>query len=249
MDNPFSLFGKTILVTGASSGIGRTIAVACAQLDANVIATGRNEVRLQETLDLMVGVNHTMIVADLSDATQTENLVEQLPKLDGISHNAGISLRTTCNNIEVEDCHKIMTSNFEAPVLLQKYLLANKRINKNASIVFMASKAADYPAVGNALYSASKGALISYAKVLALELVSRNIRVNCICPAMVWTNLITADGSMSREQLLEAQLKYPLKRYGQPEDVAYLAVYLLSNASSWMTGTCIDLTGGKGTLI
>lgn len=244
MNNPFSLSGKTVLVTGASSGIGRAIALACAQMGADVVITGRNPIRLQETMALLAGSHNQMFVADLSTMEEVENMVMQLPKLDGISHNAGISVRTTCNNIESSDCRKIMSTNFEAPVLLQKSLLANKRVNKNASIVFMGSKAADYPAVGNALYSASKGALLSYAKVLALELASRNIRVNCICPAMVWTNLITADGSMSQAQLEEAQMKYPLKRYGQPEDIAYLAVYLLSNASSWMTGTCIDLTGG-----
>lgn len=249
MVNPFSLADKTILVTGASSGIGRSIAVACAQMGANVIITGRNEIRLQETMNLLdKGTNHRYIVADFSDVSQIESLVAQLPKLDGVSHNTGISLRTTCNNIEIDDCHKIMSSNFEAPVLLQKSLLANKRINKNASIVLMASKAAEFPSVGNALYSASKGALISYAKVLALELAPRNIRVNCICPTMVWTNLVTSDGSLNIEQLKAEQMKYPLKRYGEPEDVAYLAVYLLSNASVWMTGVCVDLTGGSNEL-
>ena len=136
-----------------------------------------------------------------------------------------------------------MISNLESPILLQRSILAKKKIEKCASILFVASKAADYPTVGNALYSASKGALISYAKCLATELAPRKIRVNTISPAMIWTNLIFMEG-MSKEEMEEAEKQYPLKRYGQPEDVANLAVYLLSDASVWMTGTDIDITGG-----
>lgn len=97
--------------------------------------------------------------------------------------------------------------------------------------------------VGNSLYSASKAALVSYARVLALELAPRKIRVNCISPAMVWTKLLST-GGISLEQLKADEQTYPLKRYGQPEDIAPLSVYLLSEASSWMTGSNIDITGG-----
>jgi NAD(P)-dependent dehydrogenase (short-subunit alcohol dehydrogenase family) len=121
-------------------------------------------------------------------------------------------------------------------------LLSAKKITKSASIVFIASRAAEMPSVGNAVYSASKGAIISYAKCLALELAPRKVRVNCICPAMVWTDLALTGAS--HEQLEEAEQRYPLKRYGQPEDIAYLAVYMLSDVSAWMTGSCVDITGG-----
>ena len=141
------------------------------------------------------------------------------------------------------DIDHIMKPNLEAPVLLQAAILAKKKINKAASIVYIASRAANAPTVGNAIYSASKGAIISYAKCLALELAPRQICVNCICPAMVWTDLIIQDG-LTKEEMEEAQLKYPLKRYGQPEDIANLAIYMLSNASAWMTGSAVDLTGG-----
>ena len=136
-----------------------------------------------------------------------------------------------------------MGINFKGPIMLQSSLLKNKRINKSASIVFITSMASQSPSYGNALYSASKGALISYANCLGLELASRQIRVNCISPAMVRTELILRDG-ISEEQLLEDEKKYPLKRYGQPEDVAALAIYLLSDASSWMTGSDLKITGG-----
>ena len=137
-----------------------------------------------------------------------------------------------------------MKPNLEAPLLLQTAILDNKKINKSASIVYVASIAASIPSIGNAIYSASKGAIISYAKCLALELAPRQIRVNCICPAMIWTDLIIQDG-LTKKEMEVAQLKYPLKRYGQPEDVANLALYLLSDASAWMTGSSIDITGGS----
>lgn len=242
MNNPFSLADKTILVTGASSGIGRGIAVACARMGANVIITARNVVRLQETLAAMPGNGHTFIVADLTDNLQRQQLVEQLPALDGLVHCAGVGSRVPCKNIEQSDIDYVMQPNFMAPVLLQTELLSAKKITKSASIVFIASRAVEMPSVGNAVYSASKGAIISYAKCLALELAPRKVRVNCICPAMVWTDLALTGAS--REQLEEAEQRYPLKRYGQPEDVAYLAVYMLSDASSWMTGSCVDITGG-----
>ena len=242
MDNPFSLKDKTILVTGASSGIGRGIAIACAQMGAKVIITARNEGRLRETMAKMVGENHTVIVADLVDKVQRSQLIEQLPLLDGVVHCAGVGSRVPCKNIEGPDIEHVMQPNFYAPVLLQSQLLSNKKITKAASIVFIASRAAEMPSVGNAVYSASKGAIISYAKCLALELAPRKIRVNCICPAMVWTDLALVGAS--REQLQDAEQKYPLKRYGTPEDIAYLVVYMMSDVSGWMTGSCVDITGG-----
>lgn len=241
--NPFSIVGKTILVTGASSGIGRAIAIACAKMGATVIVTGRNVERLNETLSLMPEGNHKAISADLTKVEDIDALIAELPKLDGLVQCAGVGSRVLCKSITKEDLQYVFLPNVEAPILLQTAILEKKIINKSASIVFIASRAADVPSIGNATYSASKGAIISYAKCLALELAPRMIRVNCICPAMIWTDLILK-GDIDKEQLEEAQLKYPLKRYGQPEDVANLALYLLSDASSWMTGSTIDLTGG-----
>ncbi len=242
--NPFSLDGKTVLVTGASSGIGQAIAIACSKMGANVIITGRNLSKLEETLQLMFPGNHSVVTADLTDDHDIIRLIEQLPKLDGVVYNAGIGSRKLCKFLEREDVESIMNINFTSSVLIQSGLLSSKKINKGASIVFIASRAAVSPSIGNALYSASKGALISYSKCLGLELAPRQIRVNCICPAMVWTDLIIQEG-ISKEELEEEQLKYPLKRYGTPLDIANLCIYLLSNASSWMTGSCLDITGGE----
>ncbi len=108
----------------------------------------------------------------------------------------------------------------------------------------MASRAPFAPTSGNGIYSASKGALIAYAKVLGLELADKLIRVNCVCPAMVWTELIERDAKITGANYHHEELKYPLRRYGKPDDIANLCIYLLSDASSWMTGSCIDITGG-----
>ena len=241
--NPFSLEGKTILVTGASSGIGRGIAVTCSKMGANVIINGRNASKLQDTLSQMAGGNGEIMVGDLTDAGYLESLVASLPKLDGIVHCAGIGQRIPCKDLQIENVNQVMDVNFKAPVMLQAELLRQRKINKGGSIVFIASIAFWSPSMGNAVYSASKGAIISYANCLALELAARKIRVNCISPAMVWTDLILNNG-IDEEQLREDENRYPLKRYGQPEDIANLAVYMLSDASTWMTGSNVKISGG-----
>ncbi len=241
--NPFSLIGKQILVTGASSGIGRGIALACAKMGATVIITGRNLERLNETLSQMLEGGHRAISANLTKAEDIEALVSELPKLDGFVQCAGVGSRVACKDIDQSVIDHTMNPNFEAPVLLQAALLKKKKINKGASIVYIASIAAWSPSMGNGIYSASKGAIISYAQCLAQELAPRLIRVNCICPAMVWTDLVLQDG-VTREDLEEDEKRYPLKRYGTPEDIANLAIYLLSDASGWMTGSNIKISGG-----
>lgn len=241
--NPFSLSGKQILVTGASSGIGRGIAVACARMGAALIVTGRNRERLDETLSMMPEGDHKTICADLTRAEDIDRLTDELPKLDGLVQCAGIGSRVACKDIDQQAMDHTMRVNFEAPVLLQSAILKKKKINKGASIIYISSIAAWSPSMGNGLYSASKGAIVSYANCLAKELAPRMIRVNCICPAMVWTDLVLQDG-VTVEDLKEDEKRYPLKRYGTPEDISNLAIYLLSDASSWMTGSSINISGG-----
>ena len=243
-DNPFSLEGKTILITGASSGIGRAIAIECSKMGARVVLTARNESRLRETIGLMTGEGHRYVCADLSSEESILQLVEQIPMLNGVVHNAGMDYRTPCKMVKSDHLEQVMKTNFEGPVLLQKYLMKKKRIEKEASVVFIASRAPFAPASGNAIYAASKGALLAYAKCLGLEVASQKIRVNSICPAMIWTDLVAKDAEHTGENYEEIQERYPLKRFGKPEDVAYLTVYLLSDAAQWMTGSQIDITGG-----
>lgn len=241
--NPFTLEGKIILVTGASSGIGRGIAIACSKMGASVIINGRNHIRLADTISQMSGRNNMALAADLSSMGQLSEMVNKLPKLDGIVHCAGIGQRVLCRQLEESDLDNMMNVNFKAPIMLQTEILKQKKINKSASVVFIASIAYDSPSIGNAIYSASKGAVISYANCLAIELAPRLIRVNCILPAMIWTDLVF-NGGLTEEELKEDEKRYPLKRYGKPEDVANLSIYLLSDASSWMTGSCVKITGG-----
>lgn len=235
------------MVTGASSGIGQAIAISVSKMEANVIINGRNIAKLENTLAQLVGENNRIIAADITKSEDIAKLADSVSQLDGIVHCAGIGHRMPAKMLTEKDIDTVMKANFNGAVLLQAALLTKKKVKKDSSIVFIASKAADYPSPGNAVYSASKGALISYARCLALELAPRSIRVNCICPAMVWTELIMQN-EVTLEQLQESEKSYPLKRYGKPEDVAYLSIYLLSDASSWMTNSCIDLTGGGNSL-
>ena len=242
--NPFSLEGKTVLVTGASSGIGRGIAIACSKMGASLVLNGRNSLKLRETQEQLEKGNHRLAITDLTDSNAIITMMSDLPCLDGVVHCSGIGQRVLCKMATEQDIDNVMDSNFKAPVLLQTELLKHKKINKGASIVFIASIATWSPSIGNAFYSASKSAIVSYANCLSLELAPRKVRVNCISPAMVWTKLILQDG-IDEDKLKEDELKYPLKRYGTPEDVANLAIYLLSDASAWMTGSNVKISGGE----
>jgi len=249
MNNPYILTSKIILVTGASSGIGRAISILCSEMGASLVITGRNKLALQETFSMLKGDHHKMFIADLTNEKERIRLVDEMDVLDGIVHNAGVGNRILCKDILESDIDKIILPNVKAPILLQSILLQKKKINKAASIVFISSRSASLPSIGNAIYSSSKGAIISYAKCLGLELAPRKIRVNSICPAVVNTDFIAKSG-MDIEDIEKLQKKYPLKRYGEPKDIANLVVYLLSDASSWMTGSCIDITGGgEGILV
>lgn len=241
--NPFSLKGKTILVTGASSGIGRGIAITCSKMGATMIINGRNQMKLGETLFQLEAGHHKMVAADLTNNESVCKMIAGIPSLDGVVHCAGVGQRILCKNLNEGAIDEVMNANFKGPVLLQSELLRQKKINKGSSIVFIASIASWSASYGNSIYSASKGAIISYANCLSLELASRKIRVNCISPAMVWTDLIYQEG-VEEEKLKEDESKYPLKRYGTPEDIANLAVYMLSEASTWMTGSNVKISGG-----
>lgn len=241
--NPFSLSGKTILVTGASSGIGRAIAVECSRMGATVILTARNAERLEKTLSMLEGTGHAVVAADLTEENDRKHLIESLPVLDGVVQNAGVFNTVLTKNIQQKDLDYVLPPNLYAPILLQKELVKHKLLAKGSSVVFMSSIASLRPFIGNAIYTISKAGITGYAKVLALELAPKNIRVNCICPGIVRTDL-TENSVFSTEEYKAEEMKYPLKRYGKPEEIAYMAVYLLSDASAWVTGTTMEISGG-----
>jgi len=241
-NNPFSLEGKTLLVTGASSGIGRSIAVECSRMGATVIITARNQSRLEETFSMMSGVGHQIIQADISQLQGIEVLVSALPSLDGVVQNAGVNEKTLVKFITENKIKHIIDTNFVAPVLMTQKLLKSNKIRKHGSVLFISSIASEYASATNALYASSKGAINSFLRVLALELAPQRIRVNGIQPGIVRTEILAS--YQMQEDLAEHEKEYPLGSFGQPEDIAYGAVYLLSDASKWVTGSLFRIDGG-----
>lgn len=246
MENPFSLEGKCILVTGASSGIGRGVAVACAKMGAKVVLSGRNEARLQETLSSLEGEGHVVLCGDLNLEEKRKEIVDNMPGLDGVVYCAGISQIQMAKFMDQSSLEEIFQTNVFSPLLLNTLLLKKKKIQKNSSIIFISSISGVFRSqIGEGSYGATKAALAGYVKSLALELSAQGIRVNTIHPGVVETPLLeVSNGTFGEEELEALRQKYPLKRFGKPEDIANCAVYLLSDAASWMTGSNILIDGG-----
>ena len=244
--NPFSLEGKTILITGASSGIGRTTAIECSKMGAKVVIVGRNKERLYQTYTQLEGTGHQQITAELTDSLQLDNLIQNLVNnIDGLVLCAGIGGNTRplqfCPPDKFKDVFDVNTiSNNE----LLRLIVKKKKIARGGSVVFVSSiGGVKVFNPGNAVYGASKAALNALMKFNAIELAPKHIRVNSVNPGMVNTNLIQR-GIISEEQHKLDMDKYPLKRYGEPIDIAMGIIYLLSDASSWVTGHSLVIDGG-----
>lgn len=248
VNNPFTLEGKTILVTGASSGIGRATAVECSHLGANLVVTGRNQERLNQTLerlDVFSGQKHIGVLADITTEEGMELLLAEVPPLDGVSDNAGISNgNKPIKFIKDEELEAVINTNTLAHVKLARMLFKKKLLNKNASYVFTASIGGNFSHVtGQAVYGISKSAINSFMKYCAIEFSSRGIRCNSVCPGMIKTPLISVD-TLTDEDMAKDADKYLLGRYGEPEEVARVHAFLLSDAASYITGTSIVVDGG-----
>ncbi len=241
------LTGKKVLITGASSGIGRQTSILASQLGAKLIITGRNEPRLSETLDLLSGQGHKSFAADLTESESINNLVDKLPEIDGLVHSAGIVGPTPVKFIRPENINKMYGINFEAPVLLTARILMKKKINDNASIVFLSTVATQMPYFGGALYNSSKSAIETFSKSVALEHVKRGIRSNCLSPGLVNTPLIQNKTSEGQMELIDESLGRYLKKYpmgiGEPSDVANAIIFFLSDESRWISGTNLTMGG------
>ena len=244
MDSPFVVEGKSILITGAASGIGKATALLCAKMGAVVTITDLNEEQLKATFNSLEGDGHQMVVANLTDNDDLQRLVDALPKLEGVVCNAGIIKTILAQFAEKSDIERILNINTIAPIYLTKLLLENKKIKKEASIVYTSSMGGVYNgAIGNGLYGASKAALVGFVKSLALEVAPRGIRVNTVNPGITETNIYN-NSSITPEQLELEKAHYPLKRFGKPEEIANAIVFLLSDASKWMTGSKLLIDGG-----
>ena len=242
--NPFSLKGKIILVTGASSGIGRETAIVCSKMGATVIVSGRDKQRLDKTVSCLHGFGHTSITCDLSSPENIIKFIESLPKLDGMVLAAGIVEMWPVLFATKDKFDKIFNTNFFSPIEIIRYTVKKKKYVPGLSIVVIDSIAGnDDFVVGNGIYGAGKAALKSFLKFCSLELIGKSIRINTVSPGLILTPMHT-NGSVDNEDLDKAIEKVPMKRWGTPEDVAFASIYLLSEASSYLTGSDIKVDGG-----
>ena len=243
--NPFSLHNKTILVTGASSGIGQSAAIECSKAGARLIITGRNQERLLETYHSLTGDGHQQIVADLSITEEIDKLVNFVPKLDGVVSCAGTARFVMLPFIKEQELTDVLRINTIAPILLTQKLVKSKKLNRPSSIVYISSVSGnEVSTIGLSMYGTSKSGLSAFMRHAALDLAPKEIRCNCVNLSRVYTRMI-ASGTMTDEEQIKEDLKdYPLKRYGKPEEIAYGIIYLLSDASAWVTGTSLLIDGG-----
>ena len=241
--NPYTLEGKTVLITGASSGIGRATAIECAKLGAKCVLTGRNEQRLNDALQALNGEGHAAFAADLTTEEGIQTIVEQCPAVDGVVCNAGINLMAPIYFLKNEEVDTVFRTNALAPMSLINALLKAKRIKSKASLVFTSSMDVVNPDAGSAAYAASKAALASFMRSCAKELAPRKIRSNAIQPGLVETGMMH-NGMVTEEDLEKNKELYLLKRYAQPEEIAWAIIYLLSDASGFVTGSVLTIDGG-----
>ena len=244
--SPFSLDGKTILITGASSGIGRAAAIECAKAGASsCIIIGRNKDELKKTNSLISSsCKVEECICDLSDSSAVEEMVKNLPALDGVILNAGMNKMQLLQFYSKSDIDGIFSINCFSPMLLMKLLVKNRKLKNPSSVVFTAS-ISGYSNISpaNGVYGASKSALSAFMKFAALELAPKGIRCNAIHPGRVETPLIH---KVTDEDTINADLKkYPMRRYANPTEIAWSFVYLLSEAASWITGSDLVIDGGR----
>ena len=243
MYNPFSLEGKNILVTGASSGIGRGICIETSKMGATVHLMARNEQRLAETLSQMEGEGHQMHQVDLCDKDVLTELVDSLPSLNGVVLCAGIIKTMPVKNISEDALEEIFNTNIMADIRMVSRMLKKKKLNKGASVIFISSVSTFNVKVGNSLYSATKGAVNSFAKAMALEVSKQNMRVNCIQPGFVPSSILSS-GAIEEDAFLKFYAERHPLGFGTPTDIANTCIYLLSDAARWVTGSIFTIDGG-----
>jgi NAD(P)-dependent dehydrogenase (short-subunit alcohol dehydrogenase family) len=244
MTHPFSLSGRTVLVTGATAGLGRNTAIHAARMGATLVISGRNEQRLDKTLSALEGAGHVALPADLAVQAEREALVEKLPALDGLVHCAGLTLLHPFKFIDEARYHTIYSINVEAPLFLTQRLYKARKLKNGGSVVFISSMAPRVGTKGHSIYAGSKSALCGITRVLAHELAPARIRVNSLSPAMVKTEVTEGfERQLSPELMAADEARYPLG-YGEPEDVANAVIFYLAPASKWITGTDLVMDGG-----
>ena len=249
--NPFSLEDKKILVTGASSGIGQAIAIWISRMGGQVALLARSKEKLEKTFSLLEGCNHRIVPLDLlSQEYEIEetidNLIQKWGLLHGMVHSAGLTITQPLNRIRTEkDYNNIFNVNYRSFLFLSQICCKKKNHTKNASIVAISSITALKGKSGLILYASSKAALASSVRCLALEYAPIGIRFNSICPGWVDTPMLKSTREKLGEELFEQNIvsSHPLG-LGTPDDIAYATIYLLSDASRWVTGSSLIIDGG-----
>lgn len=249
MINPMELDGKNIIVTGASSGIGKGIAILLSKLGANVILVARNEERLKETYNELEPGKHSYYVFDLNYLDAIESMIDNVChdglKLNGLVHSAGVSLTMPLQYLKSSDLRNIMSVNFYSFVELVKHFSKRKYNDNGGSIVAISSISSKVGARGLTAYCASKGALESAIRSMALDLTPKKIRINSVAPGMIETQIYDGLKELVNNNEFEAELKKrQVLGLGKPEDVAYATAFLLSDASRFITGTSMVVDGG-----
>ena len=249
MINPFSLKGKNIIVTGASSGIGQQVAIACSQMGAKVALLGRNMERLEETESLLDGYGHLAFSYDLTDFEHLKGLVSDIVSnmgaIDGLVNCAGTSATLPLKLVTPDRQEEFFKTNVFTAIELTRQVLSTRNVNKQgASVIFFASVMGCVGENAKSLYSLTKGALISGCRSLAIEYAPKRIRVNVISPGVVETAVNRNQPYLADPELRKrTEALHPLG-FGTTNDVANACIYLLSDASRWVTGQNLILDGG-----
>jgi NAD(P)-dependent dehydrogenase (short-subunit alcohol dehydrogenase family) len=238
------LKGKHILVTGATSGIGEATFKLIMQYGGIPYITGRNEGKLKQLSETYHLKNHQIYPADLTNDTAIENITNSINKLDGVVNAAGIVLPVPIKFIKRKHINDLLNINLTAQILLTASLFKNKKINNNASLVYISSISSKHPYFGGSLYVSSKAAIEAFSRSVALEYASKKIRANVVAPGLVKTNIFEATlNASSKEEVEKYEQQYPLG-FGEPEDVAEMICFLLSDKSKWITGQTFFMDGG-----
>ena len=247
--DPFSLAGKYYLVTGASSGIGYEVCRTIDDRGGNFIATARREVELEKLLKECKNLGNKKIVADLLADSDISKLNEGIDSIDGFVHCAGIVALSPAKYYTSDLMETIRKTNYDSAIKILRLLLKGKKLKKGGSIVLVTSISASFGMNGNGIYAGSKGALLAISKVWANELSPLKIRVNCVSPGMVRTEITKKSvEDLSLETILKDEKKYPLG-YGEVQQVANPIIFLLSEASNWITGQNLIIDGGRTSII
>jgi len=243
--NPYTLENKTILVTEAASAIGRQIAIECSKLGAIVIAQDKNHEVLLETMSLLCGDGHRMVDIDLDNEIEIADFVTNCENLDGLSLNRNISTTALLKFVNANSLNTMLETNVIGPILILQKLVKAKKFNKNASIVYLSSVSGVFTVhYADSMNAMTNGAISAFVKGAALDLAAQGIRVNSVNPSVIETPELLESSILTDEELNEKRNYFPLKRFGSPIDVALPVTYLLSDASSWITGVHLPIDGG-----